>query len=202
MKFTGTFFFVKLYPDFFLAAPFKRDVKLEIVAETQALLCSVQFMWKEALCAGHAFCVMEDISHLHHNIHNAQSFVSPPIHLPSSQSINPFISQIIFTQTHDRQTQKLLVYNCVCVVLYMNCTIQRVLPLSFEYKWICIFLNFTFLNKESTKRLTPRCQWNNRRNVSLSLTCSQMLQFEALGIEDTNYTSIIIFYKLLLLVLL
>jgi hypothetical protein len=44
VKFTGTFFFVKLYPDFFLAAPFKRDVKLEIVAETQALLCSVQFM--------------------------------------------------------------------------------------------------------------------------------------------------------------
>jgi hypothetical protein len=47
---------------------------------TTAVVCSVYFMWKDKVYAGHAFCVMEDTSHFQHNVKNAQLVIRPSNH--------------------------------------------------------------------------------------------------------------------------
>ena len=43
---------------------------------TVTAICSVQFIWKDKLYAGHALCVVRHTFRLH-NINNAQSVIRP-----------------------------------------------------------------------------------------------------------------------------
>ena len=105
--------------------------------------------------AGHAFCVMEDISLAPQHKHRPVShpYIWPSIHPSINQSIHHSLNK----HARDRFLKRLVHIN----VSSSTWTTQYKLPFHFECRWIRILLYCKILNKASTRKLTLRNTGND-----------------------------------------